>query len=265
MMYCERVNSTIHKVLALAIVLGGAQMALACDCHDPADPNADYSNGFGVGGPEGAASCSNIQGSVILGANSTSAVDIGGYIVCSEYDRYTIGGMLTFNGTLRVDLINGFIPEPGSSFRVFVFGDKSGDFHTLNNNGGVPGLIMTRAFTANAMDLNMSALPGDTDLDGDVDFADLLTVAQNYEIAQSPTWFDGDFDNTGTVTFPDLLIVAQNYGDHLLTNDSLMTETNATLAAQFDSDWALAQASIPEPASMALLAPLALMLRRSRR
>src|SRR5690349_12744033 len=108
MRYCDRVNSNIHKALALAAVLGGAQLAMACSDHE--DPQTLQFGGSG--GPEGTASCSNIQGSLQLGAQSTSAVDIGGYIVCQEYDRYNIGGQLIFNGTLRVDLINGFVPEP---------------------------------------------------------------------------------------------------------------------------------------------------------
>ena len=48
-------------------------------------------------------------------------------------------------------------------------------------------------------------------LDGKVNFADLLTLAQHYNGAAA-AWTKGDFDYDGEVTFKDLLGLAQNYG-----------------------------------------------------
>lgn len=53
---------------------------------------------------------------------------------------------------------------------------------------------------------------GDTDLDRDVDFDDLLRVAQNYGVATGKFWTQGDFDYAGNVNFDDLLSLAQRYG-----------------------------------------------------
>lgn len=56
-----------------------------------------------------------------------------------------------------------------------------------------------------------SPLPGDANLDGQVDFSDLLTLAQHYGTAGA-TWEQGDCNADGTVGFDDLLILAQHYG-----------------------------------------------------
>lgn len=88
--------------------------------------------------------------------------------------------------------------------------------------------------------------PGDADADGNTDFADLVTVAQNYGNSNDPTWSTGDFNGDGSVGFADLVALAQNYGK---------TENAPPAAAS----------EVPEPATLALvavLAGLALALRR---
>lgn len=54
-------------------------------------------------------------------------------------------------------------------------------------------------------------LPGDTNLDGSVNFTDLLALAQNYGHGGAE-WSQGDFTYDGSVNFSDLLLLAQNYG-----------------------------------------------------
>lgn len=52
---------------------------------------------------------------------------------------------------------------------------------------------------------------GDTDLDRDVDFDDLLRVAQSYGMAAPRDWHQGNFNFDGVVNFDDLLMLAQQY------------------------------------------------------
>ena len=55
-------------------------------------------------------------------------------------------------------------------------------------------------------------VPGDTNGDGKVDFADLLILAQHYGLMKDATIASGDFNADGSVGFDDLLILAQHYG-----------------------------------------------------
>lgn len=63
-----------------------------------------------------------------------------------------------------------------------------------------------------AAELSLGFLqPGDADFDKDVDFADLVVLANNFGM-QDRDWRDGDFDNDGEVGFSDLVILANNFG-----------------------------------------------------
>jgi hypothetical protein len=98
-------------------------------------------------------------------------------------------------------------------------------------------------------------LAGDANLDGVVNFPDLLVVAQDYG-KTGEDWAHGDFNYDGIVNFPDLLIVAQNYGKQLSTSQL------AELPGSFAAQWQLAEAEIsfagvsnvPEPTTLSILA-----------
>lgn len=83
---------------------------------------------------------------------------------------------------------------------------------------------------------------GDTDLDGDVDFSDLLKVAQNYDT--TGYWTEGDFNYDNDIDFTDLLLVAQNYG--------LGTIDGPIGTDQFAFDWQSARTQVPEPTILLL-------------
>jgi hypothetical protein len=96
-----------------------------------------------------------------------------------------------------------------------------------------------------------TTLRGDANLDGSVNFDDLLKLAANYN--GTGGWAQGDFTYDGSVNFDDLLKLASNY------NTSLPS-------GSFAGDWALAQSAVPEPttALLAFAAAVPLMSRRRR-
>ena len=108
-------------------------------------------------------------------------------------------------------------------------------------------------------------LPGDANLDGTVDFNDLVKLAQSYNTTVSATtdswWFHGDFTYDGVNDFNDLVKLAQNYNTVLLGAPPVVQGASAA----FEADVARAFSSIPEPGTMSVLAIGALALLKRRR
>jgi hypothetical protein len=70
-----------------------------------------------------------------------------------------------------------------------------------------------------ALSLPFHILTGDVDRDRDVDFADLLTLAQNYgQSGRSFVQGNLNYSPAGEVDFADLLLLAQRFGTSLLQN-----------------------------------------------
>lgn len=106
------------------------------------------------------------------------------------------------------------------------------------------------------------ALQGDANIDGRVNFDDLLKLAQNYN-GTARNWAHGDFSGDAAVNFDDLLTLAQNYNGSLLTDGTLAT--TATGNATFGSDFALALSLVPEPTSLLVVSSLAMVAGKRRR
>jgi len=104
---------------------------------------------------------------------------------------------------------------------------------------------------------------GDTDLDHDVDFNDLLRVAQNYGLATDRVWFNGDFNYSNGVDFNDLLPLAQNYGQMMAFTQAEQDILSNAGGMTFLSDWSMARSMVPEPTLLSLLAgTMTIALRR---
>lgn len=100
-----------------------------------------------------------------------------------------------------------------------------------------------------------TTLDGDGDLDGDVDFNDLLRIAQNYGLTSTGDWWLGDFNYDRNVNFNDLLMVAQNYGTSMWSDSGLVQSPTGS----FESDWTLARSMVPEPSMIVLVGAGGLM------
>ncbi len=52
------------------------------------------------------------------GHSGTLEIPIGGRTAGTQYSRLAVNGAVAFDGTLRVNLINGFVPALGNTFTV---------------------------------------------------------------------------------------------------------------------------------------------------
>jgi hypothetical protein len=112
------------------------------------------------------------------------------------------------------------------------------------------------------------ALVGDAHLTGQVDFSDVLVVAQHYgqsvDSNGNPVdWAEGDFDYSAAVDFPDVLDVASNYDQELTPQQTL--EVGAPFAKLWQTALDDVNNPVPEPNGVIFLAlGLGGLLRRRR-
>jgi hypothetical protein len=101
---------------------------------------------------------------------------------------------------------------------------------------------------------------GDANFDTKTDFADLVILAQKYNLANPTQKTDvADFDLNGVTDFQDLIALAQNYSSGAAIVDGIG-------GADFAADWALAQSLVPEPATWSVVTILGCAVaRRTRR
>ena len=118
-----------------------------------------------------------------------------------------------------------------------------------------------QGYTADATSVLVRyTLAGDANLDGKVEFQDLVRVAQNYGGLAGKYWPQGDFNYDGKTDFVDLVKLAQNYGG-LLPGEAI-----PGAPVGFDEDLKAAFAQAPEPGMAGVLAAIGgtVLIRRRR-
>jgi hypothetical protein len=108
-----------------------------------------------------------------------------------------------------------------------------------------------------------ATLLGDSDLDGQVNVADLANLAGNFGATSGQFWLNGDFDYNGNVNVADLADLAGNFGASLTSLGFNGADASASPAAVA----APAVSAVPEPTMLGLfgVAAASLLGRRRRR
>ncbi len=202
----------------------------------------------------GSVSATSVVDQILVGANGTLSLDRGLFIVdyadasplatlTQEISEGRNGGTWDGLGINSVGL--------GSAVNEFI-----GIAEASVLGGNVFGGVTVDATAV----LVRRTLNGDANLDGQVNFSDLLIMARNYGTT-GRGWGEGNFDylDNGVVSFTDLLSLSRNYGQ------SLAGPLASIDPATFESDWLLAQSMVPEPALLSLAPAVAMLLRRRMR
>ena len=186
-----------------------------------------------------------------------------------QLDLGDAGLIVDYTGTsplasVRASLLNGFAGGAwnGRGIVSSALGDGEGiaylDASTLFTN--FPAATFRGEAIDNTSILLVRAFGGDTNLDGNVDFDDLLQIARSYN--NSATWRNGDFNYDGIADFDDLLVLAGNYAH---SGVQPLGFGAGAFSSTFEGDWSLAQSLLPEPTScVATAMALALGGRRRR-
>ncbi len=215
-------------------------------------------------GDVGVAGRTAITGNLTVAAG-TLAIDLGGASAATTFqtttaahDSITVTGDASLGGNLVLSRIGGYDPANLVAHTILSAGTVTGHFTTVAGHQLSANKWLAVTYDATGVKVT-ATLPGDADVDGDVDFDDLLALAQSYEQA-GQTWATGDFSGNGITEFDDLLTVAQHYGSQLLAEGSAFSSGQSL--GQFESDWIAARSLVPEPTSLAALAALAFSRRR---
>jgi hypothetical protein len=208
-----------------------------------------------------------MTGAFVNAAAGRLIIDIAGTTPVTEHDQIVGSGTTQLAGTLEINLLGGYEPALYGAPIVFIR-DTSGSGITgrfeqiLNFDLGPTkklAVIYSPIGAASANQVSIvAAVPGDTNVNGVVNFDDLLALAQNYNSPNTMSWQTGDFNADGETDFDDLLSMAQNYGFGAL---NVSTDH---FSPEFAADWSMALTLAPEPIGVSLLGIGAVLFRRRR-
>ncbi|MCF7817116.1 MAG: hypothetical protein K9M54_04475 [Kiritimatiellales bacterium] len=82
-----------------------------------------------------------VEGGLTIASDGTLEMELGGYDVGTEYDRLTVAGLSTLDGTLDLVFLDGFMAAYGDSFDLFNWdGGVSGEFASIGSSALSDGL-----------------------------------------------------------------------------------------------------------------------------
>jgi CSLREA domain-containing protein len=100
----------------------------------------------------------NLAGDYPQGSSGALKIEIGGAAAGSEFDVFNVTGIATLAGTIRVDLISGFMPVADQTFQVMTYGSRIGEITTIVTTiDGLPTDDVTFTATYNPNDLTLVA------------------------------------------------------------------------------------------------------------
>ena len=117
---------------------------------------ARFSGAYSPGNSPAAVS---FDGNVAFSPAATLHLELGGTQAATQYDQLKVRDTATFDGTLDVVLINGFVPAAGQVFHLFQVAHRTGSFTTVHLPALPAGLAWDNQIAANGS-LAVMAAPG---------------------------------------------------------------------------------------------------------
>lgn len=105
------------------------------------------------GGDQPAIGTFTVGGNYTQLDSGTLAVELGGLSAGNEHDVLAVSGHASLGGTLRVSLINDFVPQPGDRFEVMTFASAEGRFATVDISTLPAGIAFTPEYGPTSVSL----------------------------------------------------------------------------------------------------------------
>lgn len=155
----------------------------------------------------------------------------------------------TAQGYITITTKGPTVGNPTSTIQVL------GKYGTGGTNGRIAEITGTTAtnYSNYSGSATRTAFVGDLNLDGNVNFNDVLALSPNFGKAVTNGWGGGDFTGDGNVNFNDVLALSPNFGKSGGTNSPLVVNGVAGGAGA-------AVSGVPEPTAAMLVLLGSMML-----
>jgi T5SS/PEP-CTERM-associated repeat protein len=189
---------------------------------------ADVTPGFSPG-------VASFGGNLTLAETANLLVELAGTTPGAQHDQLAVAGDLSLAGTLAVELLDEFSPSAGNEFVIATAGQFVGQFDTLAFPPLPAGLIWLLEYDPTNVTLSVTStmLPGDIDLDGDVDHLDAALFTPHLGTATGSIWATGDFDGDNATTLADLNLLQIHLGQSLVPSPVAVPEPASWILGLF--------------------------------
>ena len=169
--------------------------------------NGDVNNSGGVISPGGSPGILNISGSYAQGSTGLLDIELGGTTPGLQYDVLSITGPASLAGTLRLTLVNGYVPVSGDMFTVLSStGAMSGTFGSVIATNLPPTFAASVSYVGNTCVVTLTSTcdPCDANCDGLHDGADIQRFINRLAGGGGCSPCAGDMNGSGGVSDADV-------------------------------------------------------------
>ncbi len=144
--------------------------------------NAGGTFAAGAAGFVGSTAVTPLDGAYVQRRSATLALEIGGPEPGAEYDQLDVSEEVTLDGTLVVELVEGFVPAAGQRFTLLRCASLNGAFHSTRLPALPDDLDWQLEYLSQAVELRVTTTeggpqrPGDCNQDGAVNISDAICV-----------------------------------------------------------------------------------------
>lgn len=158
-----------------------------------------------------------IQPGLLIEPPGVVEIELGGVVPVIEHDRIFVGGLLQFAGglagTLEVQLIDGFLPNPGDLFQVIIANEINGQFELVVNPNLPCDLDIEVQYVDDEFDVVQLEVVvnciGDCNDDGELNMLDFVCFQQEWTLQT----LCGDCNGDGAYDILDFICFQNAWND----------------------------------------------------